>query len=348
MIRPAGEGTFAVIDKAPDAYRTISEVAEDLDLPQHVLRFWETRFSQIKPLKRGGGRRYYRPDDVELLKGIRQLLYAEGYTIKGVQRILKEQGPKAVQSVVRSEPDEEEPPQPPPQRIDPVLTQPPLARTPVAPAPPPPAYPAAPAYVEPLADDGWRPVPPPQPVPARPAPVAAPAAPHVRAEMAPPVVVPPAWPAQPPVAASPMPDLFSPEDIAGITAPAEPVVAMPVPEPVVAPPGRPTVSFMRGGLVRPPSPPVAAPPVEEVAQPSPAVDTTAPAINVRRTIRPMPPADEAPARYSPLVEPELAEVVVPPVRPMLTEESRRALQSALFELTECRRVIERVMATRAR
>jgi DNA-binding transcriptional MerR regulator len=86
-------------DKSPDAFRTISEVAEDLDLPQHVLRFWETRFSQIKPLKRGGGRRYYRPDDVELLKGIRHLLYGEGYTIKGVQRILKEQGPRFVMQV---------------------------------------------------------------------------------------------------------------------------------------------------------------------------------------------------------------------------------------------------------
>ncbi|MHA7773397.1 MerR family transcriptional regulator [Roseibium sp. M-1] len=86
-------------EKSPDAFRTISEVAEDLDLPQHVLRFWETRFSQIKPLKRGGGRRYYRPDDVELLKGIRHLLYGEGYTIKGVQRILKEQGPRFVMQI---------------------------------------------------------------------------------------------------------------------------------------------------------------------------------------------------------------------------------------------------------
>jgi DNA-binding transcriptional MerR regulator len=86
-------------DKSPDAFRTISEVAEDLDLPQHVLRFWETRFSHIKPLKRGGGRRYYRPDDVELLRGIRHLLYGEGYTIKGVQRILKEQGPRFVMRV---------------------------------------------------------------------------------------------------------------------------------------------------------------------------------------------------------------------------------------------------------
>jgi DNA-binding transcriptional MerR regulator len=78
--------------KSPEAFRTISEVAEDLDLPQHVLRFWETRFPQIKPLKRGGGRRYYRPEDVLLLRGIRQLLYGEGYTIRGVQRILREQG----------------------------------------------------------------------------------------------------------------------------------------------------------------------------------------------------------------------------------------------------------------
>lgn len=82
--------------KSPDAFRTISEVAEDLDLPQHVLRFWETRFTQIKPMKRGGGRRYYRPDDVDLLKGIRHLLYDEGYTIRGVQRILKEQGNRYV------------------------------------------------------------------------------------------------------------------------------------------------------------------------------------------------------------------------------------------------------------
>jgi len=85
--------------KAPDAFRTISEVADDLDLPQHVLRFWESRFREIKPMKRGGGRRYYRPDDVDLLRGIRHLLYGEGYTIRGVQRILKEQGIKFVQAV---------------------------------------------------------------------------------------------------------------------------------------------------------------------------------------------------------------------------------------------------------
>src|SRR6202795_4976650 len=87
------------MDKAPDAFRTISEVATDLDLPQHVLRFWETRFGQIKPMKRGGGRRYYRPEDVDLLRGIRHLLYGEGYTVRGVQRILREQGVRHVQAV---------------------------------------------------------------------------------------------------------------------------------------------------------------------------------------------------------------------------------------------------------
>jgi len=80
------------LEKAADAFRTISEVAEELDVPQHVLRFWETRFSQIRPMKRGGGRRYYRVNDVDLLKGIRALLYGKGYTIKGVQRIIKERG----------------------------------------------------------------------------------------------------------------------------------------------------------------------------------------------------------------------------------------------------------------
>ena len=80
------------MDKSPDAFRTISEVAEQLDLPQHVLRFWETRFNQIKPMKRGGGRRYYRPQDVDLIKGIRHLLYEQGYTIKGVQKLLRENG----------------------------------------------------------------------------------------------------------------------------------------------------------------------------------------------------------------------------------------------------------------
>ncbi len=82
--------------KGPEAFRTISEVADDLEVPKHVLRFWEAKFAQVKPMKRGGGRRYYRPEDVALLKGIRHLLYSEGYTIRGVQKILRENGPRSV------------------------------------------------------------------------------------------------------------------------------------------------------------------------------------------------------------------------------------------------------------
>ncbi|CUU42606.1 transcriptional regulator MirA [Blastochloris viridis] len=103
-------------------------MADDLDLPQHVLRFWETRFSQIKPLKRGGGRRYYRPDDVELLRGIRHLLYGEGYTIRGVQRILKEEGVRFVQTVWREPAPAAEP--------DPALSE-PRVMTPIADDAPP-------------------------------------------------------------------------------------------------------------------------------------------------------------------------------------------------------------------
>ena len=84
------------MEKSPEAFRTISEVADSIDLPQHVLRFWETRFPQIRPLKRAGGRRYYRPDDIERLRLIKRLLYDEGYTIKGVQRLFREQGVQAL------------------------------------------------------------------------------------------------------------------------------------------------------------------------------------------------------------------------------------------------------------
>jgi DNA-binding transcriptional MerR regulator len=87
--------------KSPEAFRTISEVAAELDVPQHVLRFWETKFATVKPLKRGGGRRYYRPDDLDLLRGIRALLYSDGLTIKGVQKILREQGVRYVMELGR-------------------------------------------------------------------------------------------------------------------------------------------------------------------------------------------------------------------------------------------------------
>jgi DNA-binding transcriptional MerR regulator len=82
------------VEKSADAFRTISEVADELEVPQHVLRFWETKFAQIRPLKRGGGRRYYRPEDIDLLRAIRGLLYDKGYTIKGVQKLIREGGLK--------------------------------------------------------------------------------------------------------------------------------------------------------------------------------------------------------------------------------------------------------------
>jgi DNA-binding transcriptional MerR regulator len=89
--------------KSPEAFRTISEVADALDVPQHVLRFWETRFAHIRPVKRAGGRRFYRPEDVDLLRGIRALLYFEGYTIKGVQKILREKGVRFAAEIGRND-----------------------------------------------------------------------------------------------------------------------------------------------------------------------------------------------------------------------------------------------------
>jgi len=95
--QPAGEARRPAprrAEKSATAFRTISEVADDLEVPQHVLRFWETKFPQIRPMKRGGGRRYYRPEDIELLRAIRDLLYEQGYTIKGVQKLMREGGLK--------------------------------------------------------------------------------------------------------------------------------------------------------------------------------------------------------------------------------------------------------------
>src|SRR6195256_5202160 len=92
---------YAFPHKSAEAFRTISEVAVELDVPQHVLRFWEGRFTQIKPVKRAGGRRYYRPEDVDLLRGIRTLLYGEGFTIKGVQKILRDRGHRHVAELGR-------------------------------------------------------------------------------------------------------------------------------------------------------------------------------------------------------------------------------------------------------
>lgn len=92
------------MNKSAEAFRTIGEVADELQIPKHVLRFWEGRFPQIRPMKRGGGRRYYRPEDMELLRGIRSLLHAEGYTIRGVKKILREHGVDQVKAAAHRVP----------------------------------------------------------------------------------------------------------------------------------------------------------------------------------------------------------------------------------------------------
>lgn len=97
--------------KAATAFRTISEVADDLQIPQHVLRFWETKFPQLKPLKRGGGRRYYRPEDIALLRRISDLLYTQGYTIKGVQRLLRDGGIEGISPEALADSEAELPPE---------------------------------------------------------------------------------------------------------------------------------------------------------------------------------------------------------------------------------------------
>ncbi|HVJ32189.1 MAG TPA: MerR family transcriptional regulator [Terriglobia bacterium] len=94
------------VEKSADAFRTISEVADELEVPQHVLRFWETKFTQIRPMKRGGGRRYYRPEDVDLLRSIRGLLYDQGYTIKGVQKLIREGGLRLAGETLAPAPDQ--------------------------------------------------------------------------------------------------------------------------------------------------------------------------------------------------------------------------------------------------
>lgn len=105
------------MEKAPEAFRTISEVADELEVPKHVLRFWEAKFAQLKPMKRGGGRRYYRPEDVALLRGIRFLLYNDGYTIRGVQKILRQHGSRYVVDYRRLAEEAEDDALPPPPNI---------------------------------------------------------------------------------------------------------------------------------------------------------------------------------------------------------------------------------------
>ncbi|MBX9992373.1 MAG: MerR family transcriptional regulator [Phreatobacter oligotrophus] len=258
------------MDKAPDAYRTISEVADDLDLPQHVLRFWETRFSQIRPLKRGGGRRYYRPEDIDLLKGIRHLLYGEGYTIRGVQRIIKENGVKAIQALGRGE--GASPLQKPrgPEIIDPGREpdEPPArpaTRVPVfaeAAYPTPPFIPADLGEEdEPEAEDDEPLELPPttiaRPVPPTPAPIARPPAAaqpvDPRPLVARPAVIPPTRPAPPPRVEPP----FVAGPVSAGHAAQQDVATVPMAEPpAVAVPPSPSMPSMRPAVrdVAPPPP----------------------------------------------------------------------------------------------
>lgn len=140
---------MTVVRKSPDAFRTISEVSEILDTPAHVLRFWESRFTQIRPVKRGGGRRYYRPQDIDLLRGIRDLLYEDGLTIKGVQKILGEKGVRHVVALGHLPPDE-----------DPIIAETTTEEAPAAPRPAP-MEPANDAHIP--AEPAAEPVPDPEP-----------------------------------------------------------------------------------------------------------------------------------------------------------------------------------------
>ena len=134
----APEGAGRRAGKSAAAFRTISEVAAELDVPPHVLRFWESKFSQIKPLKRGGGRRYYRPEDIELLRRIRTLLYRDGYTIKGVQKLLRAPGVRAVAAdeALPAEPETQAAAPAPVAAPTPVPTAPPVVPAPAAAANP--------------------------------------------------------------------------------------------------------------------------------------------------------------------------------------------------------------------
>ena len=340
--------------KAPEAFRTISEVASDLDLPQHVLRFWETRFSQIKPMKRGGGRRYYRPEDVDLLRGIRHLLYGEGYTIKGVKRILKERGVRHVMDAWKDD-------------------QPPVA-PPALPAPPVAAQSASQAQGVSPAASAAAPEPRPNPEPVAPPTVApapiteSPGAPDVAAvavaaragngsaavhierpaetpgyvspaapghasaaqaggynQAAPPAIPPHAMPAAPPAPTAPaaeegqLPQIGALRQVstgAGAATAASPPHTEPAPASAAPVPG-------------PAVPHGPTPPQSGLAQPVPAQPVPAPAV------APSPP----PSSVAPVPAPAVAPAPAMAVTAVLGSEGRQKLQAALYELTECRRIL---------
>ena len=342
------------MDKSPDAFRTISEVAADLDLPQHVLRFWETRFVQIKPLKRGGGRRYYRPDDVELLKGIRHLLYGEGYTIRGVQRILKEQGVRFVMNVWQ-----DGAPQPPPTaarwdegaaRVEPVYDDEVEPVEESAALPPDDAYSpyaphhlAAPPTPRVESDAGFD-VPPARPTDVRPQPVA-------------PVAMPPREeprfdtprPADDGERLAAMAQRFAPRFVA--VADPEPVDPAPTP----APPPAPAPAPMMSRATPRPAPEPRLPPIDEVEPVAsrPPEDEPLPDLGGLRAARlpsglrpPEPPEPHRTGigqffdRLRP-VAPRDADVAPRTVQTLSRDEIRR-LQSTLFELLECKRLLDQV------
>lgn len=259
--------------KSPEAFRTISEAADVLDLPQHVLRFWETRFSQIKPMKRSGGRRYYRPSDIALLQGIRHLLYDEGYTIKGVQRILREQGIAHVVSFA-DQAIAEAPANPPAPRPNPAPQ--PIAPT-ARPAPVPsptstsqtPLEPARPDPVRAALSGRTEPTPSAQPVTPQQAPAPQPVAvqPAASVSQAPP---PPVVPATSNLrfVAEPEPTAVHDATLHAST----PQPAAPPPPQLGAVPSQPMPQPVATS-VAPPSAPIAPSPVPQVATPTP---TTAP------------------------------------------------------------------------
>lgn len=243
--------------KSPEAFRTISEAADALDLPQHVLRFWETRFSQIKPMKRSGGRRYYRPSDIALLQGIRHLLYDEGYTIKGVQRILREQGIAHVVSFA-----EQKPAAPAPQPAAPQSAAPPPAQPNVQQSPEP--VPQQPIVQQPAQPDPVRAAlaspQPQQPVPPQPAQQAHVAPPPVAASSSLRFVAEP----EPEPQSQPEPQQQAPSHLSP-----QPAISQAVPQPV-SQPQPPIASQPLPDPVLPAAPPVldAITPAPSVAQPT--------------------------------------------------------------------------------
>jgi DNA-binding transcriptional MerR regulator len=317
------------MEKSADAFRTIGEVAEDLDLPQHVLRFWETRFTQIKPLKRGGGRRYYRPEDVDLLRAIRHLLYGEGYTIKGVQRILKEHGPRAVAQMALTQMRPEAEPAP-------TLAMAPLAAT------PPRAKPsrAEQSHAEPSRAEPFWPPGPATPA-ASPGP---PPAPALRRE--------PSFAH----AARPTPDLAPENGLAPgrVAAPASAALrALEGPHQEAFDLDAPATSLTPPRFVpviEPPAPPRLGVEAEPARAPVSLLDAA------RDALRPPAPAPEPPRAAEPPRPPEPVIPLVDPPRarflapaeprfapaPAIGAQEIERLKAALYELSECERILAAV------